>query len=34
MGAKDWKESMEKFTAANHVMTNMPIIVDKRKTAA
>jgi predicted RNA-binding protein with RPS1 domain len=34
MGAKDWKESLEKFTADNHVMTNMPIIVDKRKTAA
>jgi predicted RNA-binding protein with RPS1 domain len=34
MGAKDWKESLEKFQAANHVVTNMPIIVDKRKTTA
>jgi hypothetical protein len=32
MGAKDWKESLEKFQAANHVVTNMPIIVDTRKT--
>mmetsp|Transcript_10365 Transcript_10365/g.15686 ORF Transcript_10365/g.15686 Transcript_10365/m.15686 type:complete len:403 (-) Transcript_10365:125-1333(-) len=34
MGAKDWKESLEKFRAANHAISNMPIIVDKRKTTA
>jgi len=31
MGAKDWKESLEKFHAANPDFENMPVIVDKRK---
>lgn len=31
MGAKDWKESLEKFQADNHSFTNTPVVVDKRK---
>jgi predicted RNA-binding protein with RPS1 domain len=31
MGAKDWKESLEKFQAVNHVITNDFILEDKRK---
>ncbi len=34
MGAKDWKESLEKFQADNHQFNNAPVIVDKRKVAA
>lgn len=32
MGAKDWKESLEKFnTESNSSFSNMPVVVDKRK---
>lgn len=34
MGAKDWKESMEKFHTENPEIKNMPIMVDKRKVSA
>ena len=34
MGAKDWKESLEKFQSENPSIKNMPVIVDKRKVAA
>lgn len=34
MGAKDWKDSLQKFQDVNHDFVNMPVIVDKRKTAA
>lgn len=34
MGAKDWKESMEKFQKENHQISNLPIMTDKRKTTA
>lgn len=35
MGAKDWKESLDKFQKAQEgAFTNTPIIVDKRKTLA
>lgn len=33
MGAKDWKESMEKFQEGKPQITNLPIMTDKRKTA-
>jgi len=31
MGAKDWKESLEKFQGGQPTFENMPVIVDKRK---
>lgn len=31
MGAKDWKESLEKFREENHSFTNEFVVVDKRK---
>lgn len=31
MGAKDWKEKLEKFSAEQPVFTNSPVIVDRRK---
>lgn len=31
MGAKDWKESLEKFQSDAPVFVNMPVIVNKRK---
>jgi len=31
MGAKDWKESMEKFHAVSHEFTNLPVVENKRK---
>jgi transcriptional accessory protein Tex/SPT6 len=34
MGAKDWKDSLQKFQEVNSDFTNMPVIVDKRKTTA
>ena len=34
MGAKDWKESMEKIDADGPAFTNTPLIVDKRKVTA
>jgi Ribosomal protein S1 len=34
MGAKDWKESLQKFQEDSHDFANMPVIVDKRKTTA
>lgn len=34
MGAKDWKESLEKFREEHHSFNNMPIVTDKRKTTA
>ena len=34
MGAKDWKESLEKFQNDGPAFTNMPVIVDRRKTTA
>jgi predicted RNA-binding protein with RPS1 domain len=34
MGAKDWKESLQKFQENKHEFANMPVIVDKRKTVA
>lgn len=30
MGAKDWKDSLEKFQKEGHAFSNMPVILDKR----
>ena len=34
MGAKDWKESLDKMVSDNPEFVNMPVIVDRRKVAA